>query len=66
MLVLFIAAAIASFQGHPVGSAASKTPRPNAARLRSLVTHTVCGDGLYLSGCLWAFGCANRRSRGSW
>ena len=31
------------------GFAASKTPRPNIARLRSVVTHTVYGIGLYLS-----------------
>jgi len=29
------------------GIAARKTPRPNIARLRSLVTHTVFGIGLY-------------------
>lgn len=31
------------------GIAASRTPRPNAARLQSLVTHLVFGIGLYLS-----------------
>jgi Protein of unknown function (DUF2938) len=31
------------------GIAASKTPRPNAARLRSVITHTVYGLGLYAS-----------------
>jgi hypothetical protein len=36
------------------GFAASKTPRPHAARLRSLVTHTVYGLGLYASALLWA------------
>lgn len=36
------------------GVAASKTPRPSAARLRSLVTHTVYGVGLYASACVWA------------
>ena len=34
------------------GIAASKTPRPNIARLRSIVTHTVYGIGLYLSAWL--------------
>jgi hypothetical protein len=34
------------------GIAASKTPRPNIARLRSIVTHTVYGIGLYLSASL--------------
>jgi hypothetical protein len=33
------------------GIAASKTPRPTVARLRSVVTHTVYGVGLYL--CAW-------------
>ena len=36
------------------GIAASKTPRPNIARLRSTVTHTVYGIGLYLSAWLKA------------
>ncbi len=31
-----------------LGVAASKTPRPNQARLKSLMTHTVFGAGLYL------------------
>jgi hypothetical protein len=31
------------------GIAASKTPHPARARLRSLMTHTVYGVGLYLS-----------------
>lgn len=31
-----------------LGVAASKTPRPAAARLKSLMTHTVFGAGLYL------------------
>jgi len=29
------------------GVAASKTPRPNVARLRSLTSHTIFGVGLY-------------------
>jgi hypothetical protein len=33
--------------GMGLGVAASKTPRPNVARLRSVVTHTVFGIGLY-------------------
>ncbi|WP_323847168.1 DUF2938 domain-containing protein [Microbulbifer magnicolonia] len=33
--------------GMGAGIAASRTPRPNAARLQSLVTHTVFGLGLY-------------------
>jgi hypothetical protein len=34
------------------GIAASKTPLPHVARLRSLVTHTVYGVGLYVSAWL--------------
>ena len=34
------------------GIAASKTPHPNTARLRSVLTHTVFGIGLYLSALL--------------
>jgi hypothetical protein len=34
-----------------LGVAASKTPNPNRARLKSLMTHTVFGVGLYL----WAY-----------
>jgi hypothetical protein len=36
------------------GIAASRTPRPNVARLRSVVTHTVYGLGLYASAWIWA------------
>jgi len=36
------------------GVAASRTPRPNVARLRSVVTHTVYGLGLYASAWVWA------------
>ena len=35
-----------------LGIAASKTPHPNKARLKSLMTHTVFGVGLYLSAIL--------------
>jgi hypothetical protein len=34
------------------GFAASRTPRPNAARLQSLITHAMFGLGLYLAGVL--------------
>ena len=37
-----------------LGIAASRTPRPGAARLRSVVTHTVYGVGLYASAWVWA------------
>jgi Protein of unknown function (DUF2938) len=36
--------------GMGAGIAASRTPRPAAARLQSLVTHTVFGLGLYAAG----------------
>ena len=36
--------------GMGAGIAASRTPRPNAARLQSLVTHTIFGLGLYVAG----------------
>jgi hypothetical protein len=36
--------------GMGAGIAASRTPRPNAARLQSLVTHAVFGLGLYAAG----------------
>ena len=36
--------------GMGAGFAASRTPRPAAARLQSLVTHTIFGLGLYASG----------------
>lgn len=35
-----------------MGVAASRTPRPSAARIQSLLTHAVFGAGLYASG--WA------------
>lgn len=38
--------------GMGAGIAASRTPRPNAARLHSFMTHTVFGLGLYASA--WA------------
>lgn len=41
--------------GMGLGIAARRAPKPNAARLRSLVTHLTFGIGLYLAG--WA---ANR------
>lgn len=38
--------------GMGAGIAASRTPRPTAARLQSLITHAVFGLGLYAAG--WA------------
>jgi hypothetical protein len=34
------------------GIASSKTPRPVFGVLKSLVTHTVFGIGLFLAGCV--------------
>jgi hypothetical protein len=41
--------------GMGAGIAASRTPRPAAARLQSLVTHTVFGLGLYAAGWMTQF-----------
>lgn len=38
--------------GMGAGIAASKTPNPNQARLRSVITHSVFGLGLYVSALL--------------
>ncbi|OEZ91722.1 hypothetical protein JAB8_13170 [Janthinobacterium sp. HH106] len=40
--------------GMGAGLAASKTPHPAAARLRSLIAHTAFGIGLYLAALLWS------------
>jgi hypothetical protein len=40
--------------GMGLGIAASKTPNPNAARLRSIATHGVFGLGLYVSALVVA------------
>ncbi|SDA68937.1 MULTISPECIES: DUF2938 domain-containing protein [unclassified Janthinobacterium] len=40
--------------GMGAGLAASKTPHPHAARLRSLMAHLVFGIGLYLAAQLWS------------
>lgn len=41
--------------GMGAGIAASRTPRPNAVRLQSLLTHTVFGIGLYVAALVLAF-----------
>jgi hypothetical protein len=38
-----------------LGMASAKTPHPAQARLKSLMTHTVFGVGLYLSALLWSY-----------
>ncbi|WOE78481.1 DUF2938 domain-containing protein [Pseudomonas protegens] len=39
--------------GMGAGVAASKMPKPNVARLRSLIAHSVFGLGLYGAGMFW-------------
>lgn len=41
--------------GMGAGIAASRTPRPNAARIQSVVTHTIFGLGLYAAGLMTSF-----------
>lgn len=41
--------------GMGAGIAASRTPRPAVARLRSLVTHAIFGVGLYAAGSIISF-----------
>ncbi len=41
--------------GMGAGIAASRTPRPNAARRRSLVTHSIFGLALYAAACAMGF-----------
>lgn len=41
--------------GMGAGVAASRTPRPAAARVQSLVTHTIFGLGLYAAGWIARF-----------
>jgi Protein of unknown function (DUF2938) len=36
------------------GIAASRTPRPNIARLRSIITHLSFGIGLYVAAQAWS------------
>ena len=40
--------------GMGAGLATSRTPHPNAARLRSLMAHAAFGIGLYLAALLWS------------
>jgi hypothetical protein len=55
-LIVGIGSVVAPFlvmqPGMGAGIAASRTPRPNAARLQSLVTHGIFGLGLYAAGCV--------------
>jgi Protein of unknown function (DUF2938) len=58
-LALGIATVAAPFllmqPGMGAGIAASRAPRPNAARVQSLVTHAVFGLGLYAAGLVLNF-----------
>jgi Protein of unknown function (DUF2938) len=53
-LIIGIGSVVAPFllmqPGMGMGVAASRTPRPNVARLQSLITHTIFGLGLYMAG----------------
>ena len=58
-VVLGIATVVAPFfilqPGMGAGVAASKTPKPNAVRLHSVLNHAVFGVGLYLSALIMRF-----------
>jgi len=41
--------------GMGAGFAASRTPKPNSARLQSVITHTIFGVGLYVAGLAATF-----------
>jgi hypothetical protein len=64
-LIVGIGSVVAPFvimqPGMGAGIAASRTPQPTVARLRSLVTHAIFGIGLYVAGLvtglLGAFDC---------
>jgi hypothetical protein len=55
-LIVGIGSVLAPFllmqPGMGAGIAASRTARPGAARIQSLVTHTVFGVGLYAAGVI--------------
>ena len=57
-LIVGLATVVAQFfimqPGMGAGIAASKTPNPAQARLRSIINHTVFGFGLYISAVLTA------------
>jgi hypothetical protein len=53
-LLLLAAPFLIMQPGMGLGIAASKTPDPTAARLRSVINHTVFGLGLYVSAVVWA------------
>jgi hypothetical protein len=57
-LIVGVATVVAPFfimqPGMGLGIAAAKTPKPNVARLRSIITHTIFGVGVYGTASLWA------------
>ena len=53
-LVTLVAPFFMMQPGMGLGIAASKAPRPNVARLKSIASHTVYGVGLYGSAILSA------------
>lgn len=54
-LLLLAAPFLVMQPGMGLGIAASKTPDPTAARLRSVINHTVFGLGLYVAAVVWAW-----------
>ncbi|MBU3005339.1 DUF2938 domain-containing protein [Paraglaciecola arctica] len=58
-LVVGIATVVAPFfimqPGMGAGIAASRTPKPNAVRLQSILNHGIFGFGMYLSACAVKF-----------
>ncbi|PHM61539.1 DUF2938 domain-containing protein [Xenorhabdus ishibashii] len=58
-LIIGIVTVVAPFfimqPGMGMGIAASKTPAPNTARLRSLMAHTSYGVGLYLAALFFSY-----------
>jgi hypothetical protein len=58
-LIVGIGSVVAPFllmqPGMGAGIAASRTPRPAAARVQTLVTHAIFGFGLYAAGCVTNF-----------
>ena len=51
-LALLVLPYFVMMPGMGMGIAASRTPKPNVARLKSLVGHSVFGCGMYLTAWL--------------
>ncbi len=54
VLMLLVLPYFVMMPGMGMGIAASRTPKPNVARLMSVVGHSVFGIGMYLTGRLLA------------